>query len=84
MKKNSMTGDRILGMVIDPQYTIDIDTPKDWARSEWLVWHGGLSYVDPAKKPRRQMPEKIDLMYSISMASSQIIGFGLTRMALNA
>jgi YrbI family 3-deoxy-D-manno-octulosonate 8-phosphate phosphatase len=62
MKKNSMTGDRILGMVIDPQYTIDIDTPKDWARSEWLVWHGGLSYVDPAKKPRRQMPEKIEMM----------------------
>ncbi len=62
LKKNSMTGDKILGMVIDPQYTIDIDTPKDWARSEWLVWHGGLSYVDPAKKPRRGMPEKIDLM----------------------
>lgn len=60
--KNSMTGDRILGMVIDPQYTIDIDTPKDWARSEWLVWHGGLQFVDPAKRPRRQMPEKIDLM----------------------
>jgi YrbI family 3-deoxy-D-manno-octulosonate 8-phosphate phosphatase len=62
LKKNSMTGDKILGMVIDPQYTIDIDTPKDWARSEWLVWHGGLTYVDPAKKPRRSMPEKIDLM----------------------
>jgi N-acylneuraminate cytidylyltransferase len=62
LKKNSMTGDKILGMVIDPQYTIDIDTPKDWARSEWLVWHGGLTYVDPAKKPRRGMPEKIDLM----------------------
>jgi N-acylneuraminate cytidylyltransferase len=26
------------------------------------VWHGGLTYVDPAKKPRRGMPEKIDLM----------------------
>ena len=62
LKKNSMTGDKILGMVIDPQYTIDIDTPKDWARSEWLVWHGGLTYVDPAKKPRRGMPEKVDLM----------------------
>jgi N-acylneuraminate cytidylyltransferase len=62
LKKNSMTGDKILGMVIDPQYTIDIDTPKDWARSEWLVWHGGLTYVDPAKKPRRSLPEKIDLM----------------------
>ncbi len=62
LKKNSMTGDHILGMVIDPQYTIDIDTPKDWARSEWLVWHGGLTYVDPARRPRRQMPEKVDLM----------------------
>ncbi len=62
LNKNSMTGDCILGMVIDPQYTIDIDTPKDWARSEWLVWHGGLTYVDPARRPRRQMPEKIDLL----------------------
>jgi YrbI family 3-deoxy-D-manno-octulosonate 8-phosphate phosphatase len=62
LKKNSMTGENILGMVIDPQFTIDIDTPKDWARSEWLVWHGGLLYVDPAKKPRRHMPEKIDLV----------------------
>ncbi|NMB53738.1 MAG: acylneuraminate cytidylyltransferase [Leptolinea sp.] len=62
LKKNSMTGDRILGMVIDPQYTIDIDTPKDWGRSEWLVWHGGLSYVDPAKRARRPLPAKIDLM----------------------
>ncbi len=62
LKKNSMTGDRILGMVIDPQFTIDIDTPKDWARSEWLVWHGGLEYVDPAKTPRRRLPDRIDLM----------------------
>jgi YrbI family 3-deoxy-D-manno-octulosonate 8-phosphate phosphatase len=62
LKKNSMTGDTILGMVIDPQFTIDIDTPKDWARSEWLVWHGGLQYVDPAKKPRRRLPKKIDLV----------------------
>ncbi|MEI8132525.1 MAG: acylneuraminate cytidylyltransferase [Leptolinea sp.] len=62
MHKNSMTGETILGMVIDPQFTIDIDTSKDWARSEWLVWHGGLQFVDPAKKPRRQIPEKIDLV----------------------
>jgi YrbI family 3-deoxy-D-manno-octulosonate 8-phosphate phosphatase len=62
MKKNSMTGDTILGMLIDPQYTIDIDTPKDWGRSEWLVWHGGLQFVDPAQKPRRHLPEKIDLV----------------------
>lgn len=62
MNKNSMTGKTILGMIIDPQFTIDIDTPKDWARSEWLVWHGGLDFVDPAKKPRRQLPAKIDLI----------------------
>lgn len=62
LKKESMTGDTIMGMVIDPQFTIDIDTPKDWARSEWLVWHGGLQFVDPAHKPRRGLPKQIDLM----------------------
>ncbi len=62
LKKESMTGDTIMGMVIDPQFTIDIDTPKDWARSEWLVWHGGLQFVDPAHKPRRGLPKRIDLM----------------------
>lgn len=62
MKKNSMTGETLLGMVIDPQFTIDIDTPKDWARSEWLVWHGGLQFVDPARRPRRKLPKQIDLM----------------------
>jgi CMP-N-acetylneuraminic acid synthetase len=37
MTKNSMTGDRILPLVIDPSEWIDIDSPDDWRRAERLL-----------------------------------------------
>ena len=46
--QGSMSGQVILPVQIDPSYTVDIDTPKDWARSEWLVHSGGLQIVSPA------------------------------------
>lgn len=57
----SMSGDVILPVMIDPAYTVDIDTPKDWARSEWLVWHAGLDIVYPGG-PRRPLPQQVDLV----------------------
>jgi len=47
LHQGSMSGRVIAPVQIDPSYTVDIDTPKDWARSEWLVRYGGLSFVDP-------------------------------------
>jgi CMP-N-acetylneuraminic acid synthetase len=35
--KNSMTGERILPLVIDPSEWIDIDSPDDWRRAERLL-----------------------------------------------
>lgn len=54
----SMSGQVILPVQIDPSYTVDIDTPKDWARSEWLVWHGGLQIVDLSAGPRTARSEQ--------------------------
>lgn len=57
----SMSGKTILPVMIDPPYTVDIDTPKDWMRSEWLVWFSDLEIVYPGKR-RRPLPEKVDLL----------------------
>jgi N-acylneuraminate cytidylyltransferase len=44
--KNSMTGDRILPLVIDPGDWIDIDSPADWQRAERLLDWGEISFDD--------------------------------------
>lgn len=37
LTKNSMTGDTILPLVIDPSEWVDIDSPDDWRRAERLL-----------------------------------------------
>ncbi|MCJ7701834.1 MAG: acylneuraminate cytidylyltransferase family protein [Anaerolineales bacterium] len=37
IKKNSMTGDLILPLIIDPSEWVDIDSPDDWRRAERLI-----------------------------------------------
>jgi CMP-N-acetylneuraminic acid synthetase len=44
--KNSMTGTRILPLVINPSEWIDIDSPDDWRRAERLLESGELSIDD--------------------------------------
>ena len=61
LEKNSMSGDIIMPLVIDPRYTIDIDTPADWQKSEWLVTDSGLEMVDPANQ-RRNLPQKVSML----------------------
>jgi N-acylneuraminate cytidylyltransferase len=61
-RKNSLTGEVIYPLVIDPRYTVDIDTPADWAKYEALVYQGGLELIVPDGKKRRGMPEKIELV----------------------
>ena len=46
MKKGSMTGERILPLVIDPGDWIDIDSPDDWRRAERLLQDGEISLDD--------------------------------------
>jgi len=61
LEKNSMSGAVIMPLVIDVRYTVDIDSPADWEKSEWLVTDSGLAMVDPAKQ-RRAFPEKVELL----------------------
>ena len=61
-QKKSLTGDVIYPLVIDPRYTVDIDTLSDWAKYEALV-NSGLELVLPGKA-KRPMPGKIDLIIS--------------------
>jgi N-acylneuraminate cytidylyltransferase len=43
LTKNSMTGDRILPLVIDSSEWIDIDSPDDWRRAERLLESGEMT-----------------------------------------
>lgn len=46
LEKNSMTGNRILPLVIDPSEWIDIDSPDDWRRAERLLESGEITFED--------------------------------------
>jgi YrbI family 3-deoxy-D-manno-octulosonate 8-phosphate phosphatase len=59
-QKKSLTGDAIYPLVIDPVYTVDIDTLPDWAKYEALAY-SGLSMVSPGNS-RQSMPETIKLI----------------------
>lgn len=61
LEGNSMSGKSILPYLIDPRFTVDIDTPFDWLRYEWLVRNADLDMVDPASR-RRKLPEKVSLV----------------------
>ena len=57
----SMSGEVILPEFIDPAYTVDIDSWRDWARYEWLVRELDLEMVHPGRKPR-PWPLKVSLV----------------------
>jgi len=61
LEKHSMSGDMILPVQIDPEYTVDIDNLRDWARYEWLVRESGLLMVSPGPQPR-PWPETVSLV----------------------
>lgn len=60
--KNSLTGDVVYPYLIDPHYTVDIDTLADWEKYEALVYQAGLDMVTPDNRHRRSMPKKIELI----------------------
>ncbi|GAB4399656.1 MAG: N-acylneuraminate cytidylyltransferase [Anaerolineales bacterium] len=60
LDKKSLTGDVIYPLVVDPKYTVDIDTLPDWAKYEAVIY-SGLEVLSPGK-PRRLMPEIIKLV----------------------
>jgi N-acylneuraminate cytidylyltransferase len=46
LTRHSMTGDRILPLVIDPSEWIDIDSLDDWRRAERLLESGEITFDD--------------------------------------
>lgn len=60
LNKHSLTGDVIYPLVIDPKYTVDIDTLPDWAKYEALVY-SGLEMVSPGAS-RRPMPASVKMI----------------------
>jgi len=65
--KQSLSGEVILPLVIDPKYTIDIDTLNDWRRAEWLIAQGDLPLVTPerligTRDHQRPLPQKVTLV----------------------
>jgi YrbI family 3-deoxy-D-manno-octulosonate 8-phosphate phosphatase len=61
--KNSMTGDVILPLMIEPRFTVDIDIPSEWKNAEWMLQRDALyaEMVDPANQ-RRGLPEDLKLI----------------------
>ncbi|MEA3325864.1 MAG: acylneuraminate cytidylyltransferase [Chloroflexota bacterium] len=60
-RKNSMTGDAILPIFIDPAFTVDLDNLRDWAYFEQVAREGDLDMIHPGHTPR-PWPEKISLI----------------------
>ncbi|MFT3892269.1 MAG: acylneuraminate cytidylyltransferase [Anaerolineales bacterium] len=60
--KQSMTGNVVYPLVIDPRYTVDIDTPADWEKYEAVVYNSGLNMVTPGDMSHRLMPQKVQLV----------------------
>jgi len=61
LEKNSLSGEAIWSLVLDPKYSVDIDTLKDWQWTEWLISQGNIDLVYPGKR-LRALPERIDLI----------------------
>ncbi len=61
LEKRSMSGGLILPLVLDPRYSIDIDTERDWERAEWILRQFDLPAVRPGHRPR-PLPDQVELV----------------------
>lgn len=61
LEKGSMTGKVVMPLVLDPAYTVDIDTQADWKQAEWVLTQSGLPAVRPTQ-PAYNLPARIDLI----------------------
>ena len=59
--KRSVTGDAVYPLVIDPRYTVDIDTIEHWAKYESLAYSATSQIVSPGRS-RRSPPDDVKLI----------------------
>ncbi len=61
LQKQSLSGEVILPLLLDPRYAIDIDTLRDWQRAEWTIYQGDLPLVQPGHA-KRPLPNQVELV----------------------
>jgi N-acylneuraminate cytidylyltransferase len=61
VEKGSMSGGSILPLVLDPIFTVDIDSPLDWERAEWKFLHSDMDVFRPGKILRK-LPSPVELL----------------------
>jgi YrbI family 3-deoxy-D-manno-octulosonate 8-phosphate phosphatase len=61
LEKKSMSGNVVLPLLVDPIYTVDIDTLLDWQRAEAIVKEGLLDIVYPSDQ-KRKLPARVSLL----------------------
>jgi YrbI family 3-deoxy-D-manno-octulosonate 8-phosphate phosphatase len=61
LEKGSMSGEIILPLELDPKFTVDIDTLRDWELAEQLLLSGEIDVVHPGVGPR-PLPEQVKLV----------------------
>jgi N-acylneuraminate cytidylyltransferase len=74
LEKNSMSGDVILPLFIDPAYTVDIDTLLDWQHAESSIMEGRLKIVAPqqGKRPFPVSPRLLILDFDGVMTDDRV------------
>lgn len=67
VEKHSLTGARVLPLMIEPKYCTDIDTLEDWDRTEWRLGrthlhidmpNASVRYKQQLKRPKKEIPDK--------------------------
>lgn len=61
LKKKSLSGDMIFPLMVDPRYSVDIDTLLDWERAEVNIMECMADIVWPGQK-KRAIPAKVTLL----------------------
>ena len=61
LKKKSLTGDVILPLMVDPRYSVDIDTLLDWERAEVNAMECMPDIVWPGQR-KRAFPVRVSLL----------------------
>ncbi len=59
--KGSMSGRRILPLVVDSRFAVDLDKPFQWPLAESLLRQAGPEAVSPGR-PRRPLPAEVRLV----------------------
>jgi YrbI family 3-deoxy-D-manno-octulosonate 8-phosphate phosphatase len=66
---HSLTGQRVLPVVVDRQYCVDIDTQADWDYAEWLLSHDEVAAITPRRRTtasssptKRLLPPQVALL----------------------